>query len=189
MIEYERKDRSREWSRRYYAAHPEKRKEFSMKHWEREKRLMETDPEYRAKRIACKHASSRRYYQKNKERLNKQRVEFSRNNERDREQKLQYREAHKEHIQKVQKAYREAHKDYYNQKQREFYYRRKARTAQMRALQATIGELLDRLTTLEHTRVQNERQRLQWGWDMQQVRIKLRKTRVEIERMSTKTRR
>lgn len=179
----------RERYKSYYAEHPEKKEAMIRRHWEREKWLMENDMEYRAKRIACRRASGRKYYQKNKERINRHHAEYERNNERYRENRCKYREEHKEHIRQVQKAYRDAHKEYYLQKNREFYARNKARKAQIQALQATIAELMGRLSTLERTRVQNERQRLQWGWDVQQDRIKLRRTRGEIERLSAKTRR
>jgi chromosome segregation ATPase len=102
--------------------------------------------------------------------------------------KRKYQRTHRDKMRLLEARYRATHREQCRERLQRWRMARKQEREQIQALQATLAELMGKLSTLEHTRVQDERQRLQWGWDIQQVRIKLRRTRGEVERLSARRR-
>lgn len=71
---------------------------------------------------------------------------------------------------------------------RRFYVRQREKILRIRECQAAIAVLRDELRRLERVGSLDTREYLQWGYDVQQVRIKIMHNREEIERLSVKRR-
>lgn len=168
----------------------EEKKAFYKRKWQREKERMANDPEYAERRKAVQKASFKKWRETHKEEHKAYMQEWwFKNKDKYNAKMRKYQRTHRDKMRLLEARYRATHREQCRERLQRWRMARKQEREQIQALQATLAELMGRLSTLEHTRVQNERQRLQWGWDIQQVRIKLRRTRGEIERLSAKTRR
>lgn len=156
------------------------KKAYYQREWQREKERKANDPEYAARRKAVQKASYKKWRETHKEKYKAYMREYwSKNKDKYNAKMREYQRTHRDKIRPIEARYRETHREQYRERHR-WYMARKQDTTQMQALQATITELVDKLTALEHTHVHNDEQRLQWGWDMQQLRIKINKTQQQL---------
>ena len=176
----------KEWKEKY----PEHVKENSKRNWQREKERMATDPEFREKRKQQKARCTTDWRRRNREHVNAQRQARRCKNKEYCAYQKEWRRTHVEEQRAYQREWRKTHKEQqriYIERNRERireynrrYYARKKQKQQLQLLQTKLSELLTARNTLERKCIYNEDMRLQWGWDMQQLRIKINKTQQQL---------
>lgn len=94
-----------------------------------------------------------------------------------------YRAANREHINEMARIYRATHREKLRAMHRAYNVKRKIKK-QLTFLQTKLSELLSQRNALERKCIYNEDMHLQWGWDMQQLRIKINSVRKSIEQQT-----
>ena len=97
-----------------------------------------------------------------------------------------YRAANREHRNEMARIYRATHREKLRAVYRAYNAKRKARK-QNALLQTKLSKLLSQRNALERKCIFNEDMHLQWGWDMQQLRIKINSVRKSIEQQTIKS--
>lgn len=158
-------------SKAYYHAHIEERREKGRAYWweHREELLAKQKKNYHENKEHVQE-KLKRYYDSNRE---KRQAAWKAYYAKHKAEHAAWLEANREHRLAYCKNYYMTHKETILAQQKERKRQKRIAKQTQQQLQRLLEQTIAKYNQLERTTIRNEEHRLQWGWDMQQLRYKI----------------